>query len=255
MRNLYWITSSNDDDTFPPVENALTTPNGLLAAGGTLNLKRLIYAYRHGIFPWYGVGQPILWWAPDPRSVLYPDRLKVSRSLKKTLRKGQYRVTLDMAFTKVIASCAAPRTDSHGTWITPEMTRAYIALHERGIAHSVETWSDENLVGGLYGIALGRIFFGESMFSLHPDASKTSLVYLVYQLRRWGFAVVDCQIHSSHLESLGAETIPRQEFVRLLDHHVDLPGPAIPWRFDSDLMTLDIKKSVTSSKFPRNFAL
>lgn len=236
MSSLHWLDSSSDDSPFPAVEYALTDPDGLLAAGGTLSPRRLILAYRRGIFPWYNVGQPILWWAPDPRAVLYPDRIKVSRSLRKTLRKGHYRVTLDTAFRRVVEGCATPRAGVRGTWITPSMLRAYTSLYEQGIAHSVEVWEGENLVGGLYGIALGRVFYGESMFSHATDASKAGFVCLVYQLQRWEFGLVDCQIHSDHLQSLGAETIPRCEFMRLLDSYADLPGPSVPWFLDPDLI-------------------
>ncbi|CAK0738393.1 leucyl/phenylalanyl-tRNA--protein transferase [Gammaproteobacteria bacterium] len=236
MSSLYWIDPLNDNSPFPAVEHALTDPDGLLAAGGTLSPQRLMIAYRQGIFPWYNVDQPILWWAPDPRSVLYPERLKVSRSLHKTLRKGYYRVTFDTAFRQVIKGCAAPRAGVRGTWITPGMLCAYTSLHERGIAHSIEVWEDQDMVGGLYGIALGRVFYGESMFSRRTDASKVGFVYLVHQLRRWEFAVVDCQVQSVHLQSLGAETIPRREFTHLLDRYADLPSPPMPWSLEPDLV-------------------
>lgn len=238
MIHLHRLDSSKENNSFPAVENALTEPNGLLAMGGTLSPRRLIDAYRHGIFPWYNEGQPILWWAPDPRFVLYPERLKVSRSLRKTLRKRLYRVTLDMDFRGVIAGCAAPRAQTSTTWISHNMRHAYTTLYELGVSHSVETWLGEELVGGLYGIALGHIFYGESMFSLRPDASKVGFVHLIHQLQHWGFAVVDCQIYSNYLKSFGAEFISRREFIKLLTCHTSLPGPSVPWRFDPAIVTL-----------------
>ncbi len=235
MTALSWIDDSNDDSPFPAVTNAMTHPNGLLAAGGTLHPRRLIAAYRQGIFPWYSVGQPILWWSPDPRWVLYPDKLKISRSLRKTMHKGQYHATMDAIFPQVVKECAAPRVGASGTWITLGMVRAYSTLHQLGFAHSVEVWEGDVLVGGLYGVSLGRIFFGESMFSRRSDASKVGFVHLLHQLRRWGFAVVDCQMHSEHLQRFGAEAIHRNAFVRLLDQHADAPEPPNPWRFDVGL--------------------
>ncbi len=207
---LSWLARDNLD--FPPLEQALAEPNGLLAAGGDLSPGRLIAAYRHGCFPWYQEGQPLLWWSPDPRMVLFPGELHVSRSLGKRIRSGLYQVTFDRAFTEVIRQCAAPRRDAEGTWITLDMQQAYLNLHQLGIAHSVEVWQQEQLVGGLYGLALGRLFFGESMFSRATDASKTGFVYLVEQLRTRGFSLVDCQMHTRHLASLGARTIPRHQF-------------------------------------------
>jgi leucyl/phenylalanyl-tRNA--protein transferase len=189
-------------------------------------------AYRAGIFPWYTEGQPVLWWSPNPRAVLFPDRIKVSRSLRKTLRKDTFRVTMDRAFQSVIRACAAPRGEREGTWITPAMAAAYTHLHITGRAHSVEVWQGEQLVGGLYGVALGRAFFGESMFSRVSDASKVALVHLAGQLRQWGYGIIDCQVESAHLARLGAESIPRREFLRLLDALCDLPGQPAPWRMD-----------------------
>ncbi len=229
MTSLYWLTG-DDDSPFPPLEWALQDPNGLLAAGGKLTTKRLVMAYQQGIFPWYNPGQPVLWWSPDPRSVLFPDRLKISRSLGQTLRRGQLQVTLDEAFPQVVAACAAPRNGVAGTWITPAVITAYNQLHEQGLAHSVETWQGETLVGGLYGVALGQVFFGESMFSLATDASKVALVHLVRQLQRWEFGLIDCQVHSPHLASLGAETIPRSRFVEQISDLANLPSPPTPWR-------------------------
>lgn len=226
---LYWITARDGETGFPDVDQALIEPDGLLAVGGTLTPARLQAAYRRGIFPWFSIGQPILWWSPNPRCVLFPHRLRVSRSLRKTLRKGHFEATVDQAFGDVLAHCAAPREDDAGTWITPAMARAYNHLHTLGIAHSIEIRAAGRLVGGLYGLALGRVFFGESMFSLVPDASKAALVYLVAQLEQWGFALVDCQVSSPHLHSLGAEDIPRREFTALLDAECDQDGRPGQW--------------------------
>lgn len=234
MSKLFWINPADGTDSFPPVEHALREPNGLLAAGGDLAPTRLINAYRNGIFPWYNEGQPILWWSPDPRAVLFPSRLKVSRSLHKTLKKGGFKVTLDTAFRQVVQACAAPRTEGGGTWITDEMLDAYCRLHELGIAHSVEAWRGDELVGGLYGVAIGRVFFGESMFSRVTDASKVAFVHLVRQLDRWGYAVIDCQVGSGHLQSLGAEDISRADFNTLLQRWRDIPGHAAPWRIECE---------------------
>jgi len=272
-----------NDLRFPPVEAA--SPEGLLAIGGDLRPERLLEAYRHGIFPWYSDDQPILWWSPDPRAVLIPAKLKVSRSLRKTLRRGTFRVSLDQAFGAVMNACAGPRhsgtykcrerhdcadaggtaprmaeadscreqgpkatpgalaedagsdrgSQPSGTWITPEMRDAYARLHALGYAHSVEVWYDDQLVGGLYGVALGAAFFGESMFSHATDASKVALVHLVHQLEAWGYTLVDCQVASAHLFSLGAEEIPRADFLTRLAQALAQPGRRPPWRFDTDL--------------------
>lgn len=195
---------------------AMEEPNGLLAIGGDLSPQRLIKAYRQGIFPWYNEGQPILWWSPNPRAVLFPGQLKVSRSLSKTLKKDRFVITVDHAFQDVIRACAGPRRDSMGTWITGELEAAYLRLHTLGVAHSVETWVHGELAGGLYGVALGRVFFGESMFHHHRDASKVALVHLVRQLQRWDYRLIDCQVSSGHLASLGAAEIDRAEFLDLL---------------------------------------
>ena len=216
------------DAPFPDVESALREPDGLLALGGDLTSERLVNAYSRGIFPWYSAGQPILWWAPDPRTVLFPERLKVSRSLRKTLRKRLFEVSFDRAFDRVIAACAAPRSDGPGTWITSEMVAAYRALHRQGIAHSVEVWRGNELAGGLYGLALGRVFFGESMFSRASDASKVALVRLVGAAMDWGYRLIDCQVYSEHLLSLGAELVPRSEFSRVLRELVP-SAPAAAW--------------------------
>lgn len=209
-----------DTLTFPPLEKALREPNGLLAVGGDLSPERLIAAYRHGCFPWFQDGQPILWWSPDPRMVLFPEELHVSRSLAKRLRQGTYTVTFDQCFERVIDHCAGPRRDSDGTWITTSMQAAYRQLHALGVAHSVEVWQADQLVGGLYGLALGRMFFGESMFSLATDASKVGFATLVTKLREWDFVLIDCQMHTRHLASLGARPIDRRRFAELLNRHV-----------------------------------
>jgi leucyl/phenylalanyl-tRNA--protein transferase len=214
---------------FPNVEDALREPDGLLAIGGDLSPARLLRAYRQGIFPWYSKDQPILWWSPDPRSVLYLERLKVSRSLSKTLRKNIYSVTADTSFRRVMNYCAEPRRDGLGTWLTDDMIDAYCRLHTMRYAHSVESWQDGELVGGLYGIALGGVFFGESMFSRRSDASKVAFVHLVEHLKTWGYVLIDCQVSSAHLTSLGAETIPRREFIAILNSYCDIPTPWEPW--------------------------
>jgi leucyl/phenylalanyl-tRNA--protein transferase len=199
---------------FPPVEHA--AKNGLLAVGGDLSPERLLAAYREGIFPWYGDGDPILWWSPDPRFVLLPDELRISRSMRQFLKKGILRITFDQAFREVIAACRKPRPGQDGSWITPEIRKAYGVLHDLGFAHSVEVWREGELVGGLYGVSLGRAFFGESMFSAIPNASKTALIALVPRLKERGFDLIDCQVETAHLAGLGARPIPRREFCVLL---------------------------------------
>ncbi len=199
---------------FPPAECAVRS--GLLAVGGDLSPERLLAAYREGIFPWYAEGEPILWWSPDPRFVLFPGELRVSRSMRQFLQKGLLRITFDHAFRGVIAACRKPRPGQDGTWITEEMRKAYIALHDLGYAHSVEVWHEEKLAGGLYGVSLGRCFFGESMFSAMANASKAALIALVSRLRELAFDLIDCQVESPHLAILGARTIPRRTFCTLL---------------------------------------
>jgi leucyl/phenylalanyl-tRNA--protein transferase len=223
-------------DPFPPVEEALRDPNGLLAAGDDLTTERLLQAYEHGIFPWFGEGDPVLWWSPDPRMVLETDGMRVTRSLRKTLRSGRFRVTADTAFPQVMAACAEPRPDQAGTWITPEVFEAYCALARLGVAHSVETWEGDALVGGFYGVAIGRMFFGESMFARRSDASKIALLHGVRQLRRWGFPLIDCQMSTSHLASLGAQTISRAEFLLVVRRSVKEPPVTGPWQLDADLV-------------------
>lgn len=212
-----WISPGDPSLEFPDVKLALREPDGLLAVGGDLTAERVLSAYRRGIFPWYSDDQPILWWSPDPRTVLFPARLKISRSLRKTLRQARFRVTMNQAFTEVIEACAAPRPGSSGTWITQDMAAAYRALHQTGCAHSVECWLEDRLVGGLYGVSTGRVFFGESMFSRVTDASKVAFAWLVRQLKAWDVGLVDCQVYSAHLASLGAEEIPRADFIKYLD--------------------------------------
>jgi len=215
------------DTPFPPVESALRHPAGLLAAGADLSPQRLIDAYRLGIFPWFSAGEPILWWSPDPRMVLFPGEVKISRSLAKRLRRREFEARLDTAFAEVMRACAAPRQGADGTWITPQMQQAYLRLHELGWAHSVETWVEGELVGGLYGVAIGRAFYGESMFARTSDASKVALAHLARHLESRGFGMIDCQMSTAHLESLGAREIPRREFVaalRELTRSGDAPG-------------------------------
>jgi leucyl/phenylalanyl-tRNA--protein transferase len=218
------------DDSFPPVERAATEPNGLLAAGADLSVGRLVDAYGSGIFPWFNEGQPILWWSPDPRMVLFPAELKVSRSLTRTLRNARFEVRADTAFRDVIHRCRMPRANQRGTWINDRMVGAYCEMHAAGIAHSVETWLDGDLVGGLYGVSLGRAFFGESMFTRVTDASKVALVALVRQLERWDFGMVDCQMNTPHLASFGAREIPRADFTRRLRELIHYPPVPAPWQ-------------------------
>lgn len=226
----------NGNAPFPPLTAALREPNGLLAAGGDLSPQRLLEAYRQGIFPWFNEDDPLLWWSPDPRMVLFPAELKVSRSLRKALRQRDYEIRTDSAFQSMMRACAAPRGNHGGTWISDAMIAAYVELHRRGHAHSVETWVDGELVGGLYGIAMGRMFYGESMFSRRTDASKIAFVHLVRQLQRWGFGMIDCQMKTAHLASLGAREIARADFSRHLVQLTGLPEVSSPWSFDHDLV-------------------
>jgi leucyl/phenylalanyl-tRNA---protein transferase len=215
---------------FPPIAAALAEPNGLLAAGGDLSPDRLLAAYRHGIFPWYSEGQPILWWSPDPRMVLYTHELRVSRSLAKRVRSGVFEVRIDTAFRAVIEACAqAPRNGQYGTWITPEIVAAYVELHRRGYAHSVESWFGNTLAGGLYGLALGRVFFGESMFARETDASKVALVQLAAKLRELDVPLIDCQQETAHLAALGARPIPRERFAAHLVELIHSNDPPRGW--------------------------
>jgi leucyl/phenylalanyl-tRNA--protein transferase len=233
---LPWLTPGQE---FPPVQQAWSPQSpapGLLAAGGALDVATLCDAYAHGIFPWFSEDQPILWWSPDPRMVLFPAELKVSRSLRKTLKKPDYEVRVDTAFAAVMRACAAPREGAGGTWISDEMVAAYGRLHEQGLAHSVESWRDGELIGGLYGVALGRMFYGESMFSRATDASKIAFVHLVKQLERWGFGMIDCQMKTAHLATLGAREIPRSAFVQGLSQLIELSHQPGRWQFDHDLI-------------------
>ncbi len=218
------ISLLQDELTFPPVEMALAEPNGLLAVGGDLSHERLLSAYREGIFPWFSAGDPILWWSPNPRMVLFPNEFMVSHSLRKILRKAVFEVKFDTAFEQVMRACAAPRKGQAGTWILEEMITAYCELHAKGYAHSVETWIDGELVGGLYGMALGRMFYGESMFSRRTDASKIAIAYLCNRLERLNFGMIDCQMYTPHLASLGAREIPRQEFILYMKELIHYPG-------------------------------
>jgi leucyl/phenylalanyl-tRNA--protein transferase len=222
-------------DPFPALTEALAEPNGLLAAGGDLSAARLVDAYRHGIFPWFNPGQPVLWWSPDPRMALVPRELKISRSLDKALRNRHYEVRADSSFRAVMQACAEPRPEQDGTWISDDMIAAYGALHDLGLAHSIETWIDGELAGGLYGVALGRMFYGESMFTRVADASKIALVHLVRQLARWNFGMIDCQMHTPHLARLGAREIPRAQFMRKLAELVNYPHLPGRWELDLDL--------------------
>jgi len=211
-------------DDFPPVETALSDPDGLLAAGGDLDTQRILSAYRRGIFPWYNDKTPILWWSPDPRCVMFPDAMRVTQSLQKTIRSGRFDISMDRDFAAVIDGCAAPRKGSDGTWINSDIRRAYIDLHRAGHAHSVECRQDGELAGGLYGVSIGRVFFGESMFAKTTDASKVALYHLLNAVRDWDYEMVDCQVRSKHLESLGAITMPRRTFIERLDQWCELPS-------------------------------
>lgn len=214
---------------FPAIESALVEPDGLLAAGGCLSPQRIINAYQRGIFPWYSPGEPILWWSPNPRLILFPDKINISRSLRKTIRKDIFKLSYDQAFPQVMQSCAAPRAQESGTWITEEMFIAYNQLHQQGVAHSFEAWLEDELVGGLYGIAIGQVFFGESMFHKKTDASKVAFCCLVQQLSLWGYQLIDCQVHTNHLTSLGAEEISRSEFSQLLTQFCPLQPTNSAW--------------------------
>jgi len=214
------LTQLDPDDpsqAFPPLQKALQDPNGLLAYGGCLSVQRLKNAYQQGVFPWYNPGEPILWWSPNPRLVLFPEKLKISRSLHKVLRKQLFEIHYDRAFEQVVDACSLPREINGGTWISAEMKQAYTNLYKQGIAHSVEAWQNQQLVGGLYGVAIGQVFFGESMFHLKTDASKVAFISLVQQLSGWGYQLIDCQVTSDHLLSLGAEEISRNHFETLLN--------------------------------------
>ncbi len=214
MSGIQWLHPDSPADRFPDPRGALTEPNGLVAAGGDLSPERLLYAYRQGIFPWYEDGQPVLWWSPDPRAVFTPGKITVSRSLGKTLRRGHLTCTFDQDFVAVIDACAEPRSEPGGTWITAEMRDAYVKLHHLGAAHSVECWHEQQLAGGLYGVSVGQMFFGESMFTRVTDASKVALCALSDWLSEWNYALIDCQMPTEHLAKLGAAHMPRAQFLR-----------------------------------------
>jgi leucyl/phenylalanyl-tRNA--protein transferase len=239
------ITWLANDTPFPSVELALGEPNGLLAAGGDLSVARLLAAYRNGIFPWFNPGEPVLWWSPDPRMVMIPGEFRISRSFARTLRNSDYEVRCDTVFEEVMRGCAAPRAAQSGTWIGEDMIAAYCALHQLGYAHSVETWVGGRLAGGLYGVSIGRMFYGESMFSDVSNASKIALAHLSRQLERWQFGMIDCQMNTPHLATLGAREIPRSEFIARLKELIHCaptderisPGSTTDWQFDRDLFT------------------
>ena len=232
---LYWVSTRRMASRFPPLEQALDEPNGLLAIGGDLSVSTLLRAYRHGIFPWYSAGQPILWWSPQPRAVLIPTEFHVSRSLARYMRSGGFKLSFDRDFAAVIDGCAAPRGADAGTWITAEMRSAYLELHAQGHAHSIEYWRDGALRGGLYGVAVGRAFFGESMFSRESNASKIVLAQLCRWLCGWDYALLDCQMHTAHLASLGAREIPRAQFEAQLTTLVEQTPSPLAWRRDTNL--------------------
>jgi leucyl/phenylalanyl-tRNA--protein transferase len=219
---------------FPPAHRALKRPNGLLAAGGDLSVETLVEAYTHGIFPWYSEGDPILWWSPDPRMVLASGELHVSRSLRRRLLRRDVRVSFDEAFPEVLTACAAPRGGETGTWLLPEMQAAYLTLRAQGLAHSIEVWMGQELIGGLYGVAVGRMFFGESRFSRRTDGSKLALAWLAAQLTIWEFPLIDCQMETEHLQSMGARLVPRKLFLSWVADLCGQDGPRV-WRFDEDL--------------------
>jgi leucyl/phenylalanyl-tRNA--protein transferase len=224
------VLALEHDTPFPPAHHALQDPSGLIAIGDTLHPERLLDAYHQGIFPWYSAGQPVLWWTPDPRMVLFPAELKVSHSLEKRMRRKDYQVRFDTSFRAVMQACAtAPRPDQDGTWITPDIIDAYCRLHETGYAHSVETWMDGQLVGGLYGVSLGKLFYGESMFHHAADASKIAFVTLVRHLQQQGFGMIDCQMHTQHLARFGGREIPRSEFLDRLTALIQTPVPEHCW--------------------------
>lgn len=214
---VVWLSPDDPKDAFPPVDSALREPDGLLAAGGDLTPERLLHAYRRGIFPWYEQGQPLLWWSPDPRCVLQPGQFHLSRRLRRELRRSSIEIAFNLSFGQIIRACAAPRRSQQGTWITPDIVAAFEQLHHDGWAHSIEIWRDGSLIGGLYGLAIGRTFFAESMYSAAANASKVALLMLAVMMESDDFGLVDCQVCSSHLLSLGATLMPRSDFVAMLD--------------------------------------
>lgn len=225
------IFALNDELWFPSIEHS--EPDGLLALGGDLSPERLLLAYSNGIFPWYNEGDPILWWSPNPRMILYPEEIKISKSMAKVLRQGKFKVSFDNAFESVITACASIcRNGIRETWIVPDMIKAYLTMHQLGYAHSVEVWSDGKLVGGLYGISIGAVFCGESMFSLESNASKVGFITLVQWLQKLNYHFIDCQVHTPHLESLGAREIPRERFLSELTDALKISGRKGAWRLD-----------------------
>lgn len=227
--NITWISSDDPPEAFPDIECAFDVPDGLLAAGGDLSPQRLLYAYRHGIFPWYDEGQPILWWSPDSRCVLWPHEFHVARRLRRSLAKSRFDISFNDSFREVISACAEARAQHQGTWITDEVKNAYAGLHGEGWAHSIEVWQDERLVGGLYGLAIGGVFFGESMFSRETNASKAAMLALSRLMIRHDFEILDCQVQSPHLVSLGARLMPRNEFASLLRRACEPPSQFHDW--------------------------
>ncbi|MDY0297862.1 MAG: leucyl/phenylalanyl-tRNA--protein transferase [Acidobacteriota bacterium] len=224
----------NQEIEFPPVR--LASPQGLLAVGGDLSVERILEAYSRGIFPWSCAQEPLLWWSPDPRMVLFPDELHISRRMERILRKKPFSLSLDRAFARVVTACAQPRADGLGTWITADLQQAFVRLHQQGYAHSLEIWRDEELAGGIYGLSLGGCFFGESMFSAVPNASRYGLIHLVRWLGARGFSIIDCQVETGHLQSFGARAIPREVFLRHLQHCLKQPGLTGNWsRFSHPL--------------------
>ncbi len=224
-----WL--DEDNPTFPPPSNALNDPDGLLAAGGNLNAQTLLDAYRQGIFPWYSDPDPILWWSPDPRCILEPHHVHISKSMKKVLKRNHFSVTWNSAFLEVIQACAAARAYTKETWITDHMLEAYMQLHRKGIAHSLEVWQDNKLVGGLYGLAIGAVFFGESMFSIANNSSKFAFIKLCESLEQSGFRLIDCQVESEHLCRLGAYTVPRDQFLLQLKSALTIDIKQAPWSY------------------------
>ncbi len=238
--DITWLNPSDPETPFPDVNQALADPEGLLAAGGDLCETRLLNAYRNGIFPWYEYGQPILWWSPNPRGVLFTEKFKISTSLRKTLRKHNWTVTFDGDFQKTVIACASPRSYARGTWITNEMADAYYHLHLIGHAHSIELWDpQERLVGGIYGVLIGKMFYGESMFSFETNASKVALAYLAMHMHHWGFPLLDCQLPSAHLSSLGAELLSRTEYIKLMTPLCMNESNNFNWKQDGSLNPAD----------------
>lgn len=235
MSVIHWIRPDEPPDSFPAVARACTHPDGLLAAGGDLSSARLLAAYRHGIFPWYEEGQAILWWSPNPRTIFFPDKVHCSRSLRRDLRRRPVAVTLNTCFDDVIGACAASRHGQQGTWITRDMSRAYRRLHREGHAHSLEVWRGDALIGGIYGIGIGKVFFGESMFSHATNGSKIALLALAKWLEKHDFALIDGQVKSAHLVSLGSVEIPREDFIALLDRYCDRSVDPQMWRKNDTL--------------------